>query len=308
VTFLAGLPPLPAVLVVGVIVVVACACGAISAILDIDVRRLRPPRDRRYPLLERQKDVAAGLGWPWRRWVALRITCVAVGLVIAWVTGIDLLYLIGPVVGWVGTGFAFAGTAANRRLRMERAFLAQLRNLRDRMAVSNQSLDTALQGIGRNPGTELGHVLAPLARGGSTVDNVVEMGIRARSPIVEQASAVLIWARSRSSDFLIQTIDNVLIPVGEAQLAVQEEALVTLSQQRAVTVAMSCLLALMLGVILRVDTLRAYYQTVVGQVVLLVVFALFALLIMSLSRIARSRAWTRWNLRRLAQEQESLGG
>ena len=299
---------LPVLLVVGVIVVLAAACAACSAILDVDLGRLRAARDRRFSLLEREKDIAAGLGWPWQRWVVMRLLFVGLGLIVAWMTGVTLLWLIGPIAGAVGFRFALAGRAANRRLRMERAFLGQLRNLRDRMAVSNQSLDTALQELGRNPGSELGYVLAPLARGGSTIANVVEMGVRARSPIVEQVAAVLIWARSRSSEFLIQTIDTVLIPVGEAQLAIQEESMVTLAQQRAVTFAMSSLLVVMLAIALGVDTLRAYYQSFAGQVVLIVVALLFSVLVVALGLIVRPQSWTRWNLRRLAAEQERLGG
>lgn len=305
---LAVVLPLPDVLVIGVAVIIACACGTVAAILDLDLRRMRPPRDRRHALLEREKDIAAGLGWPWRRWVALRLSCVALGVAVARVTGVTLLYAVGPIAGWEATGFALAGVAANRRLRMERAFLGQLRSLRDRMAVSNQSLDTALQEIGRSPSAELSQVLAPLGRGGSTIANCVEMGVRARSPLVEQAAAVLIWARSRSSDFLIQTIDTVLLPVGEAQVALQEEYMTTLTQQRAVTVAMAALLIAMLAVVLRVGSLRAYYQTVAGQLVLLLVLALFAILVGLLGVILRARPWTRWDLGRLAGEQERLGG
>ena len=299
---------LPVLLVVGVIVVLAAACAACSAILDVDLGRLRAARDRRFSLLEREKDIAAGLGWPWQRWVVMRLLFVGLGLMVGWITGVILLWLIGPIAGAVGFRFALAGRAASRRLRMERAFLGQLRNLRDRMAVSNQSLDTALQELGRNPGSELGYVLAPLARGGSTIANVVEMGVRARSPIVEQVAAVLIWARSRSSEFLIQTIDTVLIPVGEAQLAIQEESMVTLAQQRAVTFAMSSLLVVMLALALGVDTLRAYYQSFAGQVVLIVVALLFSVLVVALGLIVRPQGWTRWNLRRLAADQERLGG
>jgi hypothetical protein len=304
----AAVAQLPVLLVVGVIVVLAAACAACSAILDVDLGRLRAARDRRFALLEREKDIAAGLGWPWQRWVVMRLLFVGLGLMVGWITGVILLWLIGPIAGAVGFRFALAGRAASRRLRMERAFLGQLRNLRDRMAVSNQSLDTALQELGRNPGSELGYVLAPLARGGSTIANVVEMGVRARSPIVEQAAAVLIWARSRSSEFLIQTIDTVLIPVGEAQLAIQEESMVTLAQQRAVTFAMSSLLVVMLAIALGVDTLRAYYQSFAGQVVLIVVALLFSVLVVALGLIVRPQSWTRWNLRRLAAEQERLGG
>lgn len=300
--------PLAAILVVGIVVVFACACGGVAALLGADLRRLRPPRDRRYRLVERQKDIAAGLGWRWQRWLGFRIACVVLGLLVAWWTGIILLYVVAPVAGWAGTGFAFAGVAANRRLRMERAFLSELRNLRDRMAVSNQSLDTALQEMGRQPSADLVHVLAPLAGRRSTLANLVEMGLRARSPIVEQAVAVLVWARSRSSEFLIQAIDSVLLPVGEAQVALEEERMTTLSQQRAVTVAMAVLLAVMLFLVLRVDSLRAFYQSLAGQIWLLVAFGAFAALVTVLGAIVRQPAWTRWELPRLAEEQERLGG
>jgi hypothetical protein len=300
--------PLPELLVVGVVVVFACACGGAAALLGLDLRRLKPPRDRRYRLLERQKDIAAGLGLQWQRWLAFRAACVFLGLLAAWWTGILLLYVVAPVAGWAGTGFAFSGVAAGRRLRMERAFLGELRNLRDRMAVSNQSLDTALQEMGRQPSADLTTVLSALGERGSTLANIVEMGLRARSPIVEQSAAVLIWARSRSSEFLIRTIDGILLPVGEAQVALEEERITTLSQQRAVTVAMAVLLGVMLFLVLRVDSLRIFYQSLVGQVWLLAAFGIFSLLVTSLGAIGRQSTWTRWDLRRLAEEQERLGG
>ena len=183
--------------------------------------------------------------------------------------------------------FAVAGRAARRRLRMERAFLVQLRVLRDRMAIGNQSLDSALQDIGRNPGPELGYVLESWSRGGSVTGNIVECGLRSRSPIVEHACTVLIWARTRSLEGLIAAIDDVLIPVGEAQLAVEEESLVTLTQQRAVTFAMSALMIIMFVSIVRVESFRAYYETVAGTIVLLIAVTAFFALIAMLGRIAR---------------------
>jgi len=299
--------PAPGFLVAGVVVILACACGVCAAILDVDLGHLTALRRRRFALLEREKDTAAGLGWPWQRWMCLRIVFIALGIAVAFVTGINLLYVVGPIAGAVGFRFALAGRAADRRLRMERAFIGQLRNLRDRMALSNQSLDTALQELGRNPGPELEYVLSPLSRGGSTVANVVEMGMRARSPIVDQAAGVLIWSRSRSLESLIDTIDTILIPVGEAQLAVQEEGMVSLAQHRAVTFAMSALLAVMLAVLLRISSFRQYYQSPAGQLVLVIVALLFAMLVGLLGAIARTREWTRWDLRSMAEQQERLG-
>jgi hypothetical protein len=146
-------------------------------------------------------------------------------------------------------------------------------------------------------------VLEPWGQGGSVTANLVLSGTRSRSPLVEHACAVLIWARTRSLDGLISAIDDVLLPVGEAQLQVEEESLVTLTQQRAVTFAMSALMTVMFVSLVRVASFRAYYDTVEGTVVLLVAVAMFFVLIAMLGRIARTVRWTRWDLHQV-QEQE----
>jgi hypothetical protein len=292
--------------VAGFLVVIVCAVGAVAAILDLDVHVL--PRDHRpSPWIERERDLAANLGWRWKTWVTVRVALIVVGVGLGVVSRIWILVLIGGLLGTLGFRFALAGHAATRRLRVERAFLGRLRDLRDRMAIGNQSLDTALQEIGRNPGPELEYVLAPLAQGGSVLDNIVLVGERARSPVVEYACAVLLWTRGRSIDALIEAIDGLLIPIGEAQLAVQEEASVTLTQQRAVTVAMSALMLVMFAVVVRVDSFRSFYQSLQGNIILVIVVVLFALLVGLLGMIVRVQSWTRWDLRRLAQEQERLG-
>jgi hypothetical protein len=294
--------PEPVILVAGVALIVACGCAGIAAILGVQPLA-RTSQPRTIPLLEHEKDVAAALGWPWRRWIALRAGVTIAGVAVGFLTQVWLLSALLGAVGFFGVRFLVAGRAARRRLRMERAFLVQLRVLRDRMAIGNQSLDSALQEVGRNPGQELAYVLEPWAQGGSVTGNIVQSGLRSRSPLVEHACTVLIWARTRSLDGLISAIDDVLLPVGEAQLQVQEESLVTLTQQRAVTFAMSGLMTVMFVSLVRVASFRAYYNTVAGTVVLLVAGAMFFALIAMLGRIARTARWTRWDLRRV-QEQE----
>jgi Flp pilus assembly protein TadB len=294
--------PEPVILVSGVALIVACGCAGIATILGRQPRT-RASRRHAIPLIEHEKDVAAALGWPWRRWIALRAGVAIIGALIGFTTQIWLLSLLLGAIGFFGVRFLVAGRAARRRLRMERAFLAQLRSLRDRMAIGNQSLDSALQEVGRNPGRDLVYVLAPWAQGGSVTGNLVLSGLRSRSPLVEHACAVLIWARTRSLDGLISAIDDVLLPVGEAQLQVEEESLVTLTQQRAVTFAMSALMTVMFLSLVRVASFRAYYDTFEGTVVLLLAVAMFFALIAMLGRIARTARWTRWDLRQV-QEQE----
>lgn len=298
----------PAVVLGEFLLVFACLAGAIVALLGVRPRDASVARARALPLLERERDIAAGLGWQPRVWLAARVGTALLGLGLGVVTGIPLLVAVGGLAGFAGFRWALAGRAAARRLAMERAFLGQLRNLRDRMAISNQSLDTALQEIGRNPGANLAYVLAPLARGGSVAGNIVEVGERSRSPVVEHACGVLLWSRTRSLDSLIEVIDSVLLEVGEAQLAVEEESLVTLSQQRAVTLAMGALMAAMFVAVIRVDLFREYYRTATGQVVLLAVLLIFAGLVTLLGTLVRVGGWTRWDLRKLAQQRDRLGG
>ena len=290
------------ILIVGTAVIIACGCAGIATILGVDPRARRPLPNR-LAIVEHERDVAAALGWRWHSWIALRAAVTICGIAVGLTTRIWVLAALLGAVGFLGVRFAVAGRAARRRLGMERAFLVQLRVLRDRMAIGNQSLDSALQEIGRNPGPELGYVLESWARGGSVTNNIVQCGLRSRSPIVEHACVVLIWARTRSLDGLIAAIDDVLIPVGEAQLAVEEESLVTLTQQRAVTFAMSALMIVMFISIVRVESFRAYYETVSGTIVLLLAVAAFFALIAMLGRIARVTDWTRWDLLRI-QEQE----
>jgi len=299
---IAGVVPEAVILTAGIAIIVACGCAVSASILGVG-GLTRRARTRSIPLLEHEKDVAAALGWRWRTWIATRAVVTVAGIAVGMTTQILLLAALLGAVGFFGVRFAVAGRAARRRLRMERAFLVQLRALRDRMAIANQSLDSALQEIGRDPGPELRYVLEPWAHGGAVAANIVASGVRSRSPMIEHACAVLIWARTRSLDGLIAAIDDVLVPVGEAQLAVEEESLVTLSQQRAVTFAMSALMTVMFVSIVRVDSFRAYYQTFAGTVVLLVAVVMFFALIGMLGRIARVARWTRWDLRRV-QEQE----
>ena len=106
--------PAPGFLVAGVVVILACACGVCAAILDVDLGHLTALRRRRFALLEREKDTAAGLGWPWQRWMCLRIVFIALGIAVAFVTGINLLYVVGPIAGAVTMTIVYSANADAR--------------------------------------------------------------------------------------------------------------------------------------------------------------------------------------------------
>ena len=280
-------------LVVGVALVLACGLALSALVLGAEIPSLRARMAR--PAYS-ERDLAAALGWPWRLWLALRAGSVVAAAALGAISGVWLLVPALVLAAIVGGRFAVAGRAARRQLRMERAFLAQLVALRERMALAHQSLDTALLEIATDPPQELSHVMAPLGGGGSTASSIAACAARSRSALVESCCAVLLLARTRSLDALIDAIDSVLLPVGEAQLAVEEESLVTLTQQRAVIFAMAGLLAVMLVTLLRVDSFRAYYATPAGSLVLLIALVLFSVLTVVVGRVVRVDRWTRWDL------------
>ena len=294
-------PPQPVLLVCGIAIALACACAAVALLLDVELPQRR--RRRPFQFVERERDLAAALGVQWKFWCLLRAALVVAAVGVGIVSGVWTLGVLLGLVSAFGFRFAVAGRAARRRLRMERAFLIQLAVLRDRMAVGNQSLDTSLQDLGRAPGRELVDVLSPLAQGGLTSQNIVECARRSRSPIIEHASAVLLWSRTRSVDALITAIDEVLLPIGEAQAAVEEESLVTLTQQRAVAFAMAALMLFMFVSIARVESFRHFYGTIGGTLVLVVALVIFAALAAVLARITRVAGWTRWDVARMAEEE-----
>jgi hypothetical protein len=298
----------PLILVIGVALLLLLAAAMALTLWDFDRSKIQvSDRMKRAPVLDKQRDFALQLGMRVETWLWIRVAATLLGLFLGWKSGIFLLYVVAPAFFFFGIRFMLAGRAASRQLRMERAFLQRLRDLRDRMSISNQSLDHALQEIGRNPGKDLEYMLSPLARGGSVLANIVEVGIRSRSPIIEYACGVLIWARSRSLDSLIEAIDEILLPVGEAQLEVQEESMVTLTQQRAVTFAMTGLMLAMLMVVTTTSNFRTFYQGTFGNVILFIVVAMFMFLVFILGIIVRVGSWTRWDLRKLARQQERFG-
>jgi len=127
------------------------ALRRLRGILDVD---LRPPETLR----DRRSRFSSGEGHSGR--AGLAVAALGRPCVLAFVAldswwrgspGVTLLWVIGPIAG--AGAFASPSPAGRPAVAAHGTGVPrQLRNLRDRMAVSNQSLDTALQELGRNPG------------------------------------------------------------------------------------------------------------------------------------------------------------
>jgi hypothetical protein len=303
-----SVPPL--VFYAEVVLVLALAAGMAAWLAGIDPRGLAGRgRGLVRPYLERQQDIAHGLGLSYRNWIGLRVAAVLVGLALGLLTGVTVALLSGALLGLFGLPWLLAGRAAKRRLQMEREVATVIRDIRNLMQLSNLSLDRALREVGRSPYPHLGHALAPLRGELPISDCLVAVSERARSPLVTVLTSALLISRTHNPVGFITVADEVLIPLVEVTGDIQQENHATLAQQRAAALAIGVILAVLFAAVMRVPTMHAYYDTVLGQLTLVAVLGIYLGLVWLIRQVARPIPWTRWDMRAVKREtdQMSLG-
>jgi len=300
-------PVPPLVFAAEVVLVLALAAGAAALLLGAP---LRPP-DRRWrelvrPTVERQRDLAQSLGLRLRSWLLLRLACGAAGLAAGSLTGVPTLALGAAALGVFGLPWLLAGRAAKRRLDMERGLAGLVVEVRDLMRQSNLALDRALREAARDPAPELRHVLAPLAADAPVAECLAEVARRARSPLADMVVAALLIARTHNPTALVRVVDEVLRPLLEVSVEVQEENHATVAQQRAAALAIGVIMAALLSAVMRVPSMQAFYVSPAGQLVLLGVFAMYLGLVWMIGRVGRPLRWATWDIEALRRETEAL--
>jgi len=255
---------------------------------------------------ERQKDLAQSLGLRVRTWLLLRLLSGTAGMLAGVVTGIPVLTAGGAAVGLFGLPWLLAGRAAKRNLSMERALSGLVIEIRDLMQQSNLALDRALREAARGPAPELRFVLAPLAGDEPVADSLVQVAGRARSPLADLVITALLIARTHNPMALVQVIDDVLRPVLEVSVEVQQENHATVAQQRAAALAIGVIMSLLFAAIMRVPSMQAFYGSAPGQVVLLAVFAMYLGLVWVIGQVARPLRWVAWDMEAVRRETEAL--
>jgi len=258
------------------------------------------------PYLERHRDIAQGLGLSFRGWLLLRAGAAAAGLGLGALTGIPTVTLGGLGFGLLGLPWLLAGRAAQRRLRMERAFSGLLVELRNLMQLSNLALDRALREAARNPAPELTHILAPMAGDEPIGNSLTEIARRARSPLADLIVSSLLIARTHNPLALVRVIDDVLIPVLGVTVSVQEENHATVAQQRAASIAIGVIMLVLFAAVVHVPTLHAFYDSPAGQLVLLAVAAMYLGLVWLIGHVTRPVRWVEWDVDAVRRETEAL--
>ena len=255
---------------------------------------------------ERQKDLAQSLGLRVRTWLLLRSLSGTAGLLAGVVTGIPVLTAGGAALGLFGLPWLLGGRAAKRKLSMERALSGLVIEIRDLMQQSNLALDRALREAARGPAPELRFVLAPLAGDEPVADSLQEVARRARSPLADLVITALLIARTHNPMALVQVIDDVLRPLLDVSVEVQQENHATVAQQRAAALAIGVIMSLLFAAVMRVPSMQAFYGSAPGQVVLLAVFAMYLGLVWVIGQVARPLRWVAWDMEAVRRETEAL--
>lgn len=255
---------------------------------------------------ERQLDTAQLLGIGGRGWLGLRVTAALGGLALGSLTGVFTLTVAGFLLGTFGLPWLLAGRAAARRLQLERSLASLALAIRNLMQHSNLALDRALREAARAPAPELAQVLAPLAGDLPVAEGLVELARRARSPLADLLASALLVARTHNPMALVRVTDEVLLPLMQAAVEVQEENHATVAQQRTAAVAVGLIMAALLLAVMRVPTMHEYYSTAAGQLVLVVVMLMYLGLVWILGRVARPLPWADWDIAAVRREAEAL--
>jgi len=300
-------PLAPLAFAAEIVLVLALAAAAAALLLGVP---LEPARRRGRalvgPFLERQRDLALSLGLRLRSWLLLRAVCTAAGLAAGALTGVPTLTLGAAALGLVGLPWLLAGRADRRRLTMERALAGFVAEVRDLMRQSNLALDRALREAARGPAPELRHVLAPLAGDQPVATALTEVSHRARSPLADLVVTALLIARARDPMALIRVVDEVVRPLLQVSVEIQEENHATVAQQRAAALAIGVIMTLLLAAVMRVPSMQAFYLSPTGQLVLLAVFAMYLALVWAIGQVARPLRWVAWDIDALRRETEAL--
>jgi hypothetical protein len=302
-------PASPLVFAIEVVMTLVLAATAAAIFLGLPAeRRRRQGRAALSGHVDHQRDLALSLGLALRTWLMLRLLCAGGGVVAGFLTGMPVLAVAGAGVGMFGLPWLLAGRAAQRRLDMERALAALVVEVRELMRQSNLALDRALREAARSPQPQLRDVVAPLMLDLPVADCLAEVAHRARSPLADLIVTAFLIARTHNPVALVRVTDEVLQPLLEVSVGLQEENQATIAQQRAAALVIGLIMAVLFAALMRVPSMQAFYTSAAGQVVLLGVFAMYLGLVWLIGQVARPMRWIAWDIDRVRRETEALIG
>lgn len=248
------------------------------------------------PLLERQRYIATGLGWDLRFWLVIRGVSFGIGLLIGWYIGTPVVILGVAVVGLVAVPWYLSARAAQRKLDMDRALIPFMINLVNLLGQGQQTLNHALKDLAQNPDPRLAHALQPLRNAESVSDALVEVAQRGLSPMLERVCVDLLLSLDQTPEAFIEQAEKILIPQYDQDLEIQARNHAALAGGRQNGLIVIVIMSLAFVVVMRVDSLRAAYETPIGQALLVVDGLMVMAILWLLSAMTPRTPWLRWNV------------
>jgi hypothetical protein len=179
---------------------------------------------------------------------------------------------------------------------MDRALIPFVINLVNLLSQGQQTLNHALKDLAQNPDPRLAHALEPLRNAESVSDALVEVARRGLSPMLERVCVDLMLSIDQTPEAFIEQATKILVPQYDQDLEVQSRNHAALAGGRQNGLIVVMVMALAFVVVMRVDTLRSAYASLVGQVMLIVDGVLVMGILGILGLMTPRTPWVRWDL------------
>lgn len=220
-------------------------------------------------LVERERYVASGLGWDVRTWLGVRGGAFAAGLVVGLLIGTPVVVLGCAAIGLLGVPWWLSARATQRKLDMDRAIVPLMINLVNLLSQGQQTLNHALRDLARNADPRLARALEPLRNAESISDALVEVAERGMSPLLDRVCVDLLLSLDQTPEAFVEQVEKVLLPQYDQDVELQARNHASLAGGRQNGLLVILIMVVCFVVVMRVDSLRATYATVVGQLMLL---------------------------------------
>jgi hypothetical protein len=248
------------------------------------------------PWLERERYVASGMGWDLRVWLSIRGGALALGVGLGWLIGTPVVIVGAAAVALFGLPWWLTARAARRKLEMDRALIPFMINLVNLLRQGQQTLNHALRDLARNPDPRLADALLPLRNAESVGDALVEVARRGLSPMLDRVCVDLLLSLDQSPEAFIDQVENVLLPQydQDVELQVRNHASLVGGRQNGLLVIL--IMVICFVVVMRVDSLRAVYASVVGQLMLVLDGGMVFGVLAFLGAMTPRTPWVRWDV------------
>jgi hypothetical protein len=186
--------------------------------------------------------------------------------------------------------------AAQRKLDMDRALIPFMINLINLLSQGQQTLNHALKDLAQNPDPRLAYALEPLKTADSVSDALVDVAKRGLSPMLERVCVDLMLSLDQTPEAFIEQAQRILIPQYDQDLDIQARNHAALAGGRQNGLIVVMVMALAFIVVMRVDSLRAAYAGLVGQLMLIIDGVMVAGILGVLGLMTPKTPWIRWDV------------